>query len=203
LTQNTLLIKEKLKNIHNLDDEQLKIRQIHHIDLSKEQPSDAKHYKEQEDPSLVRLDHANIGPLKEGWMDSLKEKHYLCVYKLITVKFQVFGFQTKMESFMIDFEHQILLRFFRLVYCNCAQWWDMSMEEIEHFEKQVNLKMEIKLKEIRGEPTEELKQRLLELENTKIEPKKKTKKKKSKKNKSKKDLNEDDDDEEEPEKTKK
>lgn len=42
----------------------------------------------------------NRGPLREGWIKDCKEKNIpiMCSYKIVKTKFEVWGFQTKVES---------------------------------------------------------------------------------------------------------
>lgn len=84
------------ENVHNLPADILKKREVDFIDIAAEKV-DKKDYKKEEDPTLVRSEKANRGPLVDGW----KEKTPLMTcYKLVTVEFRMFGFQGKVESFL-------------------------------------------------------------------------------------------------------
>lgn len=50
---------------------------------------DLRHFKSQK---------TNRGPLQEGWID--RQDPIMCSYKLVTVKFEVWGLQTRVEQFV-------------------------------------------------------------------------------------------------------
>ncbi|EFA85246.1 phosphatidylinositol transfer protein 1 [Heterostelium album PN500] len=52
------------ENIHNLPEKDLKNREVEFVDITN--PVDKKEYKPEEDPTLVRSEKANRGPLKHG-----------------------------------------------------------------------------------------------------------------------------------------
>lgn len=59
---------------------------------------DKKNYKKEEDPTLVRSEKANRGPLTPGWQ---KGKPVMCCYKLVTAEFKWWGLQGKVENFLM------------------------------------------------------------------------------------------------------
>lgn len=133
------------ENIHNLNAKDLKNRELEVIDITN--PVEKKDYKEEEDPTLVRSEKANRGPLKHGsWRDS-KDYPVMCCYKLVTVEFAWFGFQTKVENFMMKIEKDIFTKFHRQVYCWLDEWFGMSMDDVREFERKTKEDLSKKLAE--------------------------------------------------------
>jgi hypothetical protein len=65
----------------------------------------------------------------------------MCCYKLITIKFQVFGIQGKVESAIDNIERDIMMRFFKQVFCLMDQWYDLSMEDIRRIEEETKAEL--------------------------------------------------------------
>ncbi|KAL4624504.1 cytoplasmic phosphatidylinositol transfer protein 1-like [Arapaima gigas] len=57
-----------------------------------------RHYKTTEDLRWFSSAKTGRGPLKEGWRES--SKPVMCSYKLVAVKFEVWGLQTRVEQFV-------------------------------------------------------------------------------------------------------
>jgi len=95
----------------------LKKREVVYIDIATD-PVDPKEYKEKYDPTLYHSAKTGRGPLQKGWqvfhnpsseffLGKKKKKKKLkynckpvmCCYKLVTLKFNVFGFQSLVEGF--------------------------------------------------------------------------------------------------------
>lgn len=127
-TNNVVNDKGDLDNAVGLDEETLKLREIHYIDIGNDEIEDKKQYKESEDPSLFQSKKFDFGPLKGNWQKKLKK--YMCAYKVVTVKCSVFGFQTKAENYIMNMEKNIFTRFHKQVYCWLDEWFGYSFEEI-------------------------------------------------------------------------
>ncbi|PJF18272.1 Phosphatidylinositol transfer protein beta isoform, partial [Paramicrosporidium saccamoebae] len=65
----------------------------------------------------------------------------MCAYKLVTIKFKIFGLQTKMENFIENTEWGILLKFHKQVFTLIDEWIDLSIEDIRQME--VELKKDL------------------------------------------------------------
>eukprot|EP01113_Clastostelium_recurvatum_P006901 TRINITY_DN1316_c0_g1_i1.p1 TRINITY_DN1316_c0_g1~~TRINITY_DN1316_c0_g1_i1.p1 ORF type:complete len:272 (-),score=68.02 TRINITY_DN1316_c0_g1_i1:103-918(-) len=130
------------ENIHGLSDKELKDREVDVIDIGKDKV-DKKDYKPEEDPTLVRIEKAGRGPLGEGWTKATKP--IMCCYKLVTVEFKMFGFQTRVEKFMQEMERNIFLKFHRQVYCWMDEYFGWSMEDVRKFEDKVKLDLQKQL----------------------------------------------------------
>lgn len=51
-----------------------------------------------QDPKHFKSEKTGRGQLREGWRDS--HQPIMCSYKLVTVKFEVWGLQTRVEQFV-------------------------------------------------------------------------------------------------------
>lgn len=89
--------------------------QVDVIDIAAE-PEDKKNYKKEEDPTLVKSEKADRGPLTPGWQ---KKKPLMCAYKLVTAEFKMWGFQGKVESFLMKvlvYHHTLMCHLFVLIF---------------------------------------------------------------------------------------
>jgi hypothetical protein len=122
--------KGEQENALELPEDVLKKRVIHKMDIGAEQPTDKNEYKESEDPRLFKS-----GPfadkyqaLTEGWQD--RTETYMCCYKVVTVLFKIWGVQGKGESYLMDLETQIFLKFHKEIFCWLDDWYGLSLEDI-------------------------------------------------------------------------
>lgn len=86
---------------HNLTTEELNVRTIDYIDIVTESLPEHK-YKESEDPKKIKVVKTNPhrGPLDENWQKESAQKNIpvMCSYKIVKTKFEVWGFQTRVEN---------------------------------------------------------------------------------------------------------
>jgi hypothetical protein len=80
-----------------LPSNELKNVTVEKLDIAKD-AIDRKYYKRQEDPAYFKSTKANRGPLKPGWQNNTKPM--MCAYKLVTVNFNYWGLQTKVEQLL-------------------------------------------------------------------------------------------------------
>jgi len=132
------------ENVHNLTPEQLKKREVDFIDIAADKV-EQKDYKKEEDPTLVRSEKANRGPLdaKGEWKG---KDPMMCCYKLVTVEFKMFGLQGKVESFLQNFERNLFLKFHRQVYCWLDDWFGMSIDDVREYEAKTKTDLDDKIK---------------------------------------------------------
>jgi len=137
------------ENIHQLDEKQLKKREVIIIDIA-ESVSKGDH-KLDEDPTVYRSEKTGRGPLKnEGeskWFHSAEP--VMTCYKLVTCEFKWFGLQTKVESFIMQTEKRLFSNFHRQVFCWTDKWHGMTMEDIRALEDKT--KEELEKKRAEGE----------------------------------------------------
>lgn len=127
--------KGEKENALELSEEQLAKRVVSMVDIGADQPTDKKEYKESEDPRIVesKKHSERFQPLTEGWKD--RTETYMCCYKVVTVLFKIWGVQGKGESFLMDMESQIFLKFHKEIFCWLDDWFGLSMDEIIATEK--------------------------------------------------------------------
>ncbi|CAB1450718.1 unnamed protein product [Pleuronectes platessa] len=92
-----------------------------------------RHYKESEDPRHFQSKKTSRGVLQEGWIDS--QDPIMCSYKLVTVKFEVWGLQTRVEQFVHKVIRDVLLLGHRQAFAWVDEWINMTMEEVREYER--------------------------------------------------------------------
>ncbi|XP_078511090.1 cytoplasmic phosphatidylinositol transfer protein 1-like [Lissotriton helveticus] len=90
------------------------------------------YYKKSEDLTLFHSQKTGRGPLVEGWRKT--SQPIMCSYKSVTVKFEVYGFQTRVESFTHKNIKDILLVGHRQAVAWMDEWYGMSLEDVRRFE---------------------------------------------------------------------
>mmetsp|Transcript_127361 Transcript_127361/g.179757 ORF Transcript_127361/g.179757 Transcript_127361/m.179757 type:complete len:255 (+) Transcript_127361:73-837(+) len=125
-------------NVHNLDAKLLKQRVVEHIDIV--DPVD-----ESPNPTEFHSEKGDVGPLEKGWQD--KEETVMCAYKLISVEFKYWGFQNKVENFILSFQTGVLAKFHRKLFCWMDEWHGMSIDDIRAYEDKLAMEMKMKLEE--------------------------------------------------------
>uniref|UniRef100_UPI00358F58BA cytoplasmic phosphatidylinositol transfer protein 1 n=1 Tax=Myxine glutinosa TaxID=7769 RepID=UPI00358F58BA len=91
-----------------------------------------RYYKEAEDLRQFASTKTGRGPLCEGWQNNCSP--IMCSYKLVTVKFDVWGLQGRVEQFVHKAIQDVLLIGHRQAFAWVDEWYGMSMEEVRHFE---------------------------------------------------------------------
>lgn len=130
------------ENCHSLSDEELQLREIDFVDIAYDDLP-AKHYKEEEDLKLFRSEKTGRGPLEEGWRD--KTHPIMCSYKLVRVKFEVFGLQTRVETFTHKCVRDVLVLGHRQAFAWIDSWYGLTIEDIREYEDKMNKEMNQKV----------------------------------------------------------
>jgi len=130
------------ENVHNLPPDVLKKREVDFIDIAAEKV-EKKDYKKEDDPTIVKSEKANRGPLTEGWKDKAP---LMTCYKLVTVEFKLFGFQGRVEKFLHGFERDLFFKFHRQVYCWLDEWYGMTIDDVRNYEAKIKQDLDNKLK---------------------------------------------------------
>ncbi|KAK9534991.1 hypothetical protein VZT92_007400 [Zoarces viviparus] len=92
-----------------------------------------RHYKESEDLHYFKSKKTNRGLLEEGWINN--QEPIMCSYKLVSVKFEVWGLQTRVEQFVHKVIRDVLLLGHRQAFAWVDEWIDMTMEEVREYER--------------------------------------------------------------------
>jgi len=122
------------ENVHNLDKDQLKQRQVEFVDIVMEE-IDPRYYKKEEDPKLFVSQKTKRGPLAENWQKT--QKPLMCIYKLTYVEFKVWGLQTTAESWIQkSMVHDVLTLGHKQAFCWMDEWFDMTIDDLRKFEQE-------------------------------------------------------------------
>uniref|UniRef100_A0A665VXX5 Cytoplasmic phosphatidylinositol transfer protein 1-like n=1 Tax=Echeneis naucrates TaxID=173247 RepID=A0A665VXX5_ECHNA len=94
-----------------------------------------RHYKKSEDLRYFTSKKTNRGCLQEGWINT--QEPIMCSYKLVTVKFEVWGLQTRVEQFVHKVIRDVLLLGHRQAFAWVDEWIGkyMTMEEVREYER--------------------------------------------------------------------
>ncbi|XP_022528888.1 cytoplasmic phosphatidylinositol transfer protein 1 [Astyanax mexicanus] len=92
-----------------------------------------RYYKESEDLRYFKSEKTARGLLQEGWRDT--QDPIMCSYKLVTVKFEVWGLQTRVEQFVHKVIRDVLSLGHRQAFAWVDEWIDMTMEEVREYER--------------------------------------------------------------------
>ena len=134
-------------NVHNLNADELKKREIVNIDIADPDVVSASDYKEDEDPTKFHSEKTGRGPLVKG--DWKKNENYpkMTCYKLYRVTFKWWGLQTKVESVIFRAVRRLLTNFHRQLFCWLDKWFGMTMEDIRELEDRTKEDLDKKRKE--------------------------------------------------------
>ncbi|XP_048410787.1 cytoplasmic phosphatidylinositol transfer protein 1-like [Stegostoma tigrinum] len=107
-------------------------RDVCFIDIAYDEIPD-RYYKDSEDLRYFKSEKTQRGMLKEGWRET--QKPIMCSYKLVTVKFEVWGLQTRVEQFVLKVIRDVLMIGHRQAFAWVDEWYDMTMNEVREFER--------------------------------------------------------------------
>lgn len=96
-----------------------------------------KHYKIEEDLKHWRSEKTGRGPLEAAWLKS-DIKPVMCSYKLVSVSFEVWGLQTRVEDYVQRAIREVLLVGHRQAVAWLDQWFDMTEEDVRKYEEEMH-----------------------------------------------------------------
>ncbi|KAG7491671.1 hypothetical protein MATL_G00006140 [Megalops atlanticus] len=117
-------------------------REVCFIDIAYDEIPE-RYYKESEDLRYFKSEKTSRGLLQEGWRDT--QDPIMCSYKLVTVKFEVWGLQTRVEQFVHKVVRDVLLLGHRQAFAWVDEWIDMTLDDVREYEKQMHEKTNIKV----------------------------------------------------------
>ncbi|KAG5278871.1 hypothetical protein AALO_G00103640 [Alosa alosa] len=117
-------------------------REVCFVDIAYDEIPE-RYYKESEDLRYFRSEKTSRGVLPEGWRDT--QEPIMCSYKLVTVKFEVWGLQTRVEQFVHKVIRDVLLLGHRQAFAWVDEWIDMTLDDVRDYEKQMHEKTNIKV----------------------------------------------------------
>ncbi|XP_041978925.1 cytoplasmic phosphatidylinositol transfer protein 1 [Aricia agestis] len=130
------------ENCLNLSPEELETREVDVIDIAFDEVK-PHHYKESEDPKLFKSEKTQRGPLSEGWRDT--QQPIMCCYKVVHAKFEVWGLQTRVEDYVQLAIREILLLGHRQAFTWMDEWFNMTIEDVRNYEKDMQAKTNMKV----------------------------------------------------------
>ncbi|KAG9470861.1 hypothetical protein GDO78_016591, partial [Eleutherodactylus coqui] len=107
-------------------------REVCFIDIACDEVPE-RYYKESEDPRNFKSEKTGRGLLRDDWRES--QQPIMCSYKLVAVKFEVWGLQTRVEQFVHKVVKDILLIGHRQAFAWVDEWYDMTMDEVREYER--------------------------------------------------------------------
>ncbi|CAF3878448.1 unnamed protein product, partial [Rotaria magnacalcarata] len=122
------------ENCHQLSPDDLAVRKLEFLDIAIE-PVPAYKYKESEDPCKFKSQKTGRGPLMPSWREYTKP--IMCAYKTIRVRFEVWGFQTRVEDFAQRAVRDILILAHRQAFTWMDEWYGMSLEQVREYEREM------------------------------------------------------------------
>ncbi|XP_063962139.1 cytoplasmic phosphatidylinositol transfer protein 1-like [Lytechinus pictus] len=118
----------------SLSDTELSEREVVHVDIAYNNVPE-KYYKENEDPTKFKSKKTGRGHLQKDWRET--SNPIMCSYKLVRVKFELWGLQTKVESFVHKAIQDILLLGHRQAFSWIDEWYDMTEEDVRKYEQRL------------------------------------------------------------------
>ncbi|KAM9490917.1 cytoplasmic phosphatidylinositol transfer protein 1-like [Salvelinus alpinus] len=109
-------------------------REVCFVDIAYDEIPE-RYYKEPEDLRYFKSEKTSRGMLQEGWRDT--QEPIMCSYKLVTVKFEVWGLQTRVEQFVHKVVRDVLLLGHRQAFAWVDEWIDMTMDEVREYERTI------------------------------------------------------------------
>lgn len=117
-------------------------REVCFVDIAYDEIPE-RYYKESEDLRYFKSEKTSRGILQEGWRDT--QEPIMCSYKLVTVKFEVWGLQTRVEQFVHKVVRDVLLLGHRQAFAWVDEWIDMTWDDVRDYEKQMHEKTNIRV----------------------------------------------------------
>jgi len=124
------------ENVHGLPADVWNEVQVTPVQLS---PVNRVDYSEGTDPFKKKCSKApNRFPLDSDWIEQYKSSSasqlYMCIYKLITIRFEWMGLQYMTERFMHSQQERLLRLFSRTMIGEFDDWCELTMEDVEKLE---------------------------------------------------------------------
>jgi len=120
-------------NANNLSPEDLELRKVDYINISCEDP--AVKFETNEDPRNFVSEKTLRGPYKEDWFET--EPFCMCAYKVVRLRFKVWGAQTKVEQWGQEGIRGPFVAYHRKLICWMDEWFGMTMHDIRQMEEAI------------------------------------------------------------------
>lgn len=138
------------ENVHQLSEEQLAKRDVIVVDIAEPEGSESGRAAD-EDPAQFRSARTGRGPLQPGhWFrpgGQRQQQPLICVYKLVTVEFKVFGLQARVEAYMKGMYRKLFADMHRQIFCWTDKWYGLRLEDVRQIERELQKKLEIQIQQ--------------------------------------------------------
>jgi len=130
----------KSENAHNLTAEELSARKIVYIDFVNDSIP-TRDYDANFDPGKIHFetDKVSRSPLGKNWLTDVKNSQLpvMCCYKVVKSNFALWPIQGQVERLIQSQLQRVFLIFHRTLYGHFDLWNQLSMDEIDKLEKEV------------------------------------------------------------------
>ncbi|GAB0489715.1 hypothetical protein MMPV_000940 [Pyropia vietnamensis] len=118
------------QNAVNLGKEDLAARVVDVINIATDLPNKIV---PGEDPTTFVSKKTGRGKLREGWEKTADP--IMCAYKVVQLRFRVFGLQTKVEQWGQYYGMRLpFLQYHRKLFCWIDEWYGLNLEDIRRME---------------------------------------------------------------------
>lgn len=142
------------ENVHQLSEEQLAKRDVIVVDIAEPEGSESGRSAEEE-PAQFRSTRTGRGPLQPGqWFrpggggqQQQQQQPLICVYKLVTVEFKVFGLQARVEAYMKGMYRKLFADMHRQIFCWTDKWYGLRLEDVRQIERELQKRLEVQIQQ--------------------------------------------------------
>eukprot|EP00761_Pharyngomonas_kirbyi_P003699 gb/GECH01003703.1/.p1 GENE.gb/GECH01003703.1/~~gb/GECH01003703.1/.p1 ORF type:complete len:288 (+),score=93.94 gb/GECH01003703.1/:1-864(+) len=96
---------------------------------------------EEMEPANVKLKKASLGPLTTGWQHTEDTAPRMVIYKVVRATAQWWPFSGLIEGKIDDMHRNLFAEINKKIYSWGDLWWDLSLEEVHRYDRQVSLKL--------------------------------------------------------------
>lgn len=121
-------------NCLEVDEELIEGRVVEFVDIVNDKVAD-HHYKEAEDLTKFKSTKTDRGPLDSNWLE--KANPVMCSYKLVEVKLDLWGLQSRIEEYIQKAIREVLLVGHRQAFAWIDSWYNMTINDVREYEKQM------------------------------------------------------------------
>eukprot|EP01006_Ploeotia_vitrea_P018802 TRINITY_DN50580_c0_g1_i3.p1 TRINITY_DN50580_c0_g1~~TRINITY_DN50580_c0_g1_i3.p1 ORF type:complete len:281 (+),score=40.22 TRINITY_DN50580_c0_g1_i3:116-844(+) len=136
------------ENVHGLEGDLLKKRQITYIDLANDELDQKDMTASTGDIKTFKSQKTGRGPFPKGWEKDVQP--CMVAYKLVTVKATMMLIGGKVENFLIPYEQKLFLKFHRELVLWMDEWIELTLEDIRQMEEEAKERLRIKIEEAKA-----------------------------------------------------
>lgn len=138
----------EIKNIHNINESDWSNTSVVHVHLDTKTTNEKAQSNYEIDNPFVKVStkHPDILPLDKDWRNKIinsGQHRYMCIYKLVTVKFKWWGLQSIMEKVMLGEQEKMIRAFHRYILCEIDNWGGMTSEDLIDYEIEIQRKCNV------------------------------------------------------------